>query len=111
MAYPHLNSIFLESYRVCITHLQINSGISLNHSRNQWVDLGILNDVCMTDPETCVAAGGAVAFWTRRHLYDRQYRTIILARARTGFRINCHGNGLKLGYFSFVSFNSLKQVS
>ena len=31
--------------------------------RNQWVDLGIHTEACMTRPETCGAAGGAISMW------------------------------------------------
>ena len=34
-------------------------------SHSQWVDLGIHTDVCMTRPETCGAAGGAISLWMK----------------------------------------------
>ena len=43
--------------------LQVNSVLSTNQRRNQWVDLGIHTDVCMTWPQTCGAAGGAISLW------------------------------------------------
>ena len=57
----------------------MNDAISLDHTRNQWVDLGILTDVCMASPGTCGAAGGAVAFWMRITccVYDNVDRGII----------------------------------
>ena len=33
----------------------------LNHTKSQWVDLGIQTEACMTWPETCGAAGGAIS--------------------------------------------------
>ena len=39
--------------------------MSFVHTRRQWVDLGILEEVCIAHPETCGAAGGSVAFWIR----------------------------------------------
>ena len=58
---------------------QINDAISLNHTRSQWVDLGILTEACITRPETCGALGGAVAFWMRidYNVEEGEYRGII----------------------------------
>ena len=36
--------------------------MSTNHSLNQWLDLGIHTEACMTIPETC-CEGGAISFW------------------------------------------------
>ena len=36
---------------------------TLNHTKNQWVDLGIHTEACMTQPETCGAAGGVISVW------------------------------------------------
>ena len=35
----------------------------LDQTRSQWVDLGIHTEACMTRPETCGAAGGAISLW------------------------------------------------
>ena len=43
--------------------LKINSAVSTNRTRNQWVDLGVHTEACMTRPETCGAAGGAISVW------------------------------------------------
>ena len=37
--------------------------MALDRTKSQWVDLGIHTDVCMTRPETCGAAGGAISLW------------------------------------------------
>ena len=42
---------------------QVNCALSLNRTRNQWVDLGIHTETCITRPETCGAAGGAISLW------------------------------------------------
>ena len=42
---------------------QVNSALTLNRTNNQWVDLGIHTEACMTRPETCGAAGGAISLW------------------------------------------------
>ena len=39
--------------------------LSLDRTKRQWVDLGIHTEACMTRPETCGAAGGAVSLWVR----------------------------------------------
>ena len=43
----------------------MNDAVSLNHTRSQWVDLGILQEACMPRLETSGVAGGAVVFWMR----------------------------------------------
>ena len=30
-----------------------------------WIDLGIHTEVCMTRPQTCDVAGGALSFWMK----------------------------------------------
>ena len=42
---------------------QVNCAWILNKTRNQWIDLGTHSEACMTQPETCGAAGGALSFW------------------------------------------------
>ena len=42
---------------------QVNNAWTLNHTNSQWVDLGIHTEACMTRPETCGAAGGAISLW------------------------------------------------
>ena len=43
--------------------LQVNSAVSIDRAKKQWIDLGIHTDACMTRPENCGAAGGAVSLW------------------------------------------------
>ena len=42
---------------------QVNSALALDHMKRQWVDLGIHTEACMTRPETCGEAGGAISLW------------------------------------------------
>ena len=63
----------------------MNRAISLNHTRRQWVDLGILEDLCITRPETCGAIGAAVAFWMRITYSDSTYRGIMSSRGTGQF--------------------------
>ena len=37
--------------------------VTLNHTKKQWVDLGVHTEACMTRPETCGAPGGAISVW------------------------------------------------
>ena len=43
--------------------LQVNKALALDHTQSQWVDLGIHTEACMTRPDTCGAAGGAISLW------------------------------------------------
>ena len=45
------------------TYYQVNKALTLNATKKQWIDLGINTDVCMTRPDTCGAAGGAISLW------------------------------------------------
>ena len=47
------------------TNFQVNSAISTNFSGRHWVNLGVHMEVCMTHPESCGAAGGAISLWFR----------------------------------------------
>ena len=44
---------------------QINGAVQTNASEFQWINLGIHTEACMTRPETCGAAGGAISLWFR----------------------------------------------
>ena len=55
--------------------LKINSALTLDATRSQWVDLGIHTEACMTQPETCLE-GGAISVWmsisgcSSEHIYQ-----------------------------------------
>ena len=44
---------------------QVNNALIVDRTKNQWVDLGIHTEACMTRPETCGAEGGAISLWIR----------------------------------------------
>ena len=44
---------------------QVNNTLTLDRTKRQWVHLGIHTEACMTRPETCGAAGGAISLWVR----------------------------------------------
>ena len=90
--------LFNNSKVVIFIHLvQIKGAISLYHARKQWVDLEILKEACITNPETCGAAAGSVAFWMRRKLADHISRGIISSQGPngTGFRIYTRDSKLR----------------
>ena len=35
----------------------------MSRGRHDWIDFGHHPDACVTKPETCGAAGGAISFW------------------------------------------------
>ena len=39
--------------------------LNLDHIKKQWVDIGIHTNACMTRPETCGEAGGAISVWLK----------------------------------------------
>ena len=61
----------------------------MDRTKRQWVDLGMFKAACITHPETCGAAGGAVSFYMRVGYYESGYWEIISSTKRgfTGFRI------------------------
>ena len=58
-------SIFYTKIQIFKMHFQINFAVCTNRLRMQWIDLGIHTKACMTNPNTCGAAGGAVSLWRR----------------------------------------------
>ena len=42
---------------------QANLGWILDHTKNQWVDLGIHTEACMAQPDTYDQDGGAISLW------------------------------------------------
>ena len=72
---------------------QINCALEVNHIMKQWIDLGIHTEACMTRPETCGAAGGAISLWM--NIIDCPYDAGILSSHKsltTGFRTICLGS-------------------
>ena len=45
--------------------LQVGNAVSTDRFRVQWIDLGIHTEACMTRPETCGAADGAISMWLK----------------------------------------------
>ena len=45
------------------TLIQVNLAWTFNGTKTQWVDLRIHTEACITQPDTCSAAGGAISLW------------------------------------------------
>ena len=45
--------------------VQVNNAISTDYAQKQWVNLGNLSIACLTIPETCGSAGGALSAWIK----------------------------------------------
>ena len=43
----------------------MNKALTSDSTQRQWIDLGIHTEACMTLPETCSAAGGAISLWVK----------------------------------------------
>ena len=41
----------------------MNNAWTVEGTKKQWIDLGIHTEACMTQPETCSAAGGTISLW------------------------------------------------
>ena len=52
--------------------------IHFDAAKRQWADLGNQTHVCLADPATCDAAGGAVGFWMR--ITDTVFGSVISSR-------------------------------
>ena len=93
----------------------MNQAVTTDRSRDQWIDLGVHTEACMTRPETCGAAGGAVSFWVMLTNECRGAGVIISSvnyepTATTGFGMRCFGDELRqIHLFSFccVHVNTL----
>ena len=46
-----------------VTIFQIYSAVNLDRNHQQWINLGNHPEVCLTNPETCGPAGGALSMW------------------------------------------------
>ena len=68
---------------------KVNSALTLDHTKQQWVYLDFHTETCMTRPETCGAAGGAISVWI--NLIDCTHGGIIstLVQGSSGSVIDC----------------------
>ena len=76
--------------------LQINSAISLDRAKSQWVDLDIHTEACMTQLESWGAAGGAISVWVRVNHCPDWTGIISTYDTGTGYEIYCRGIQMRL---------------
>ena len=69
--------------------------LKVDHTKRQWVDLGIHTEVCMTRPETCGVAGGTICLWVK--VVDCENGGIVstLDPGKTGSAIHCSTENLR----------------
>ena len=78
---------------------KINKALVTDRSLNQWVDLGVLYEACITVPDTCGPEGAAISVWVKIHvcgnsdgfLSSQKY----LNPLKTGFLIFCVGDSIQ----------------
>ena len=71
--------------------------LTVDRTTRQWVDLGIHTEACMTQPDTCGAAGGAISMWVRvTDCPGIIGRGIVSLQSdqKTGFSISCSKDGI-----------------
>ena len=75
----------------------MNCAWILDREKRQWVDLGIHTGACMTQPEICGAAGGAISVWLKVIEGAFDSGGIISSRANgfTGTNIFLHAGRFK----------------
>ena len=70
-----------------IMNIQVNLAWNLIGTKNQWVDYGIHTEACITRPEYCSVAGGAISLWVNANACDSRLCGIISSRKsyKSGF--------------------------
>ena len=82
--------LYITSVSYFPNKFYINSGISTDGFHEQWIDLGIHTEACMTRPDTCGAAGGAVSLWLKENrCTDVSGMLTSKISTGTGFNIYC----------------------
>ena len=79
------------------TCFQVNSALTLDHTKSQWVDLGFHTEACMTRPETCGAAGAAMSLWVNIIDCPPISSIIYSDGSSTGSRIDCRSSEIRYG--------------
>ena len=74
---------------------QVNSALNLDRAKYQWVDLGIHPEACMTRPETCGGAGGAISFWLKTIDCPTDAGVISSYQFNRASRIFCYYNNIR----------------
>ena len=81
---------------------KVNSALTLDHTKKQYVYLGFHTEICMTRPETCGPAGGAISVWI--NLIESTCGGIIssLVQGSSGSVIDCRDGSFR--YYQYISF-------
>ena len=68
---------------------QVHGAIDMNQTKKQWVDLGVLQEPCLTRPETSGAAGGAVSVWVKKDFMEHRQPTnhLVISREHHGIPV------------------------
>ena len=81
---------------------EVNNALAVNQTRNQWIDLGVHPEACMTIPDTCCAAGGAITFWLRIINCSHHGGILTTINEISGFRIFCEQFDERKVYLAYV---------
>ena len=83
---------------------QVNSAWSLDHTKKQWIDLGVHTESCITRPDTCGAAGGAISLWMNLLECPSLYGGIITSRTpwTRGSKISCEIGEIWYAFDAFI---------
>ena len=90
------------------TCYQVNKALILDRTKSQWVDLGNHTEACMTRPETCSEAGGAISLWINVIDCPSLGGIVSSVSGSTGSRIFCYGGDIR--YDIHVFTNTSTQV-
>ena len=73
---------------------QVNNAVGTDVTHEQWIDLGVHTEACLTRPDTSGTAGCAISMWVRvTSCTGANY--IITSRSfrnSSGFTFSCLGN-------------------
>ena len=83
----------------------MNCALNLNRTKEQWIDLGVHTEACMTRPDTCSSAGGAISLWV--NLVDCPGNSGILSTreaGKTSSAIYCTSSGMRYDVETTIEF-------
>ena len=98
---PYKNKMFVSIW----FHVsQIMKAVVTNLALNQWVDLGILSEACITVPDTCGPDGAAVAVWVKIHSCPENAGFLLSLKSsnskKTGFTFFCYSGNIRYVWFN-----------
>ena len=84
----------------------MNSAVMTDRTKQEWIDLGTHTEACITQPETCGAAGGAISVWVNLIDYELGIHHGIITStfdASSGLLIKITPSG-RLGYGTLLYY-------